>query len=578
VSWDEALFKKCFDSWKKFKNRDSLVNEQQKILLVSMRPRLGVMASALCQQHIEIYPIRRGHGYTRVRSLVLPNETNLFLNIELNESLYICRTAFSALVIREFSKGNASHFTQQTWVDVVTGILKNDYPGLLRLLNVLDDKARGLIDSQDWHLLSRGSFPTIEFDDAKEDETLAITLESKKNVASADLVNPRASLAKVKRLNTNDTNPAVHVFEKVLTAEDYQGGKRQIDPDSDSSDMSGALAELNMDQVVRAAGETGSNYSGGLFLDEDTTEPTNRQPTSDSSHIFFYPEWSRRKHKFLPNWCTVFERNEKVSKNSTASIANAVSKKEVKRLKRKLEIIVNKPIWVRNQQDGTDLDLEAIVRFKTDLKAGSAVGKNLFIDRKRVEHDIGVLILADISLSTDAWIANKRVFDIIQQSLTILSEALCDFPATVSLAAFYSNTRKDCTYLKMKDFAEPWCLVPEQIAALAPQGYTRMGPAIRHATHSLGKVKTRRKLLLIISDSKPTDYDAYEGLHGESDVAHALLEARSLGIAVKGLAVAAPNTGHVTRIYGSGGFERFTDARGLSERIIRAFTVALKVN
>lgn len=577
MSWDEALFKRCFETWQRLKNKDAQAHNKSAVLLSALHSQLTVVVSALAEKPIGIFPIRHGYGQTRSKSIVLPDVLNVFDRPELNESLYICRCAFSSLVIREHARGVGS-LNNETWLIGVSDILNRDYPGLRRQLDFLDKEAITLIKAEDWLLLSRGNFPFAELGQADEATNLAITLASKRRETVEEQQNLRPSLAKVRKLDTNDTNPAVHVFEKVLTAEDYQGGKRQIDSDADSSDVSGALSELNMDQVVRAAGETGSSYSGGLFLDEADLPAAQEAAIERESKIFRYPEWSRRRHQFIANWCTLFERREKPEKNTPVCVNSLAFKKEIERLRRKLEIIVNKPVWKRNQQDGSDLDLEAIVRFKTDLKAGSGEGKNLFIERRKIEQDLAVLILADISLSTDAWIANRRVFDTIQQSLSILTEALREFSSKVALAAFFSNTRNHCTYLKIKDFDEGWEAVPNYVAGLRPQGYTRMGPAIRHATHRLTDVKARRKLLLIISDSKPSDYDSYEGVHGESDVAHALLEARSSGIVVRGLAVAGPSTGHVKRIFGAGGFERFTDARGLSERIVRAFTEALRVN
>ena len=130
------------------------------------------------------------------------------------------------------------------------------------------------------------------------------------------------------------------------------------------------------------------------------------------------------------------------------------TQKEIKKLKRELEVLVNQPVWLRNQQEGTDLDLDAVVRFKTELKAQSNSTKNMYVDRKKLEQNIALLILADTSLSTDAWIANRRVFETIQQSLIILSESLVDFSHHVSMAAFFSNTRSHCTYLRIKDFNE----------------------------------------------------------------------------------------------------------------------------
>lgn len=575
MSWDENIFKLLFERYQKLRNKESITGNTQKVVLTYLISRLEIMASALAEMTIQIYPTRNELGQTRNKSIVLPGELNFFKDATLNESLYICRTGFSSLVIREWHKNvNSKIFNQQNWIQYTTKIALQEFPGLMSSLAHLDQAAEKLDKKELWSLLSRGTFPLIEIDSQHSDDE-AITLDSLRSLKNeAKVENLKPSLAKSRTLDTHDPNPAVHVFEKALTAEDYQGGKRNIDSDEDSSDMTAALSELNMDQVVRATGETGSTYNGGLFLDESHIQKSNANPKNNEKNLFYYPEWSKRKLQFIQNWCTVFEEKLHTEILSNSQI-NPLITKEANRLRRKLEALVNKPVWIRNQQEGSEFDMESLVRFKADVKSGFASINNLYINRHKTEQDIALLVLADTSLSTDAWVANKRVLETIQQSLTILSETFHDLPYQVALAAFYSNTRNHCTYLRIKDFQEKWNYTPGQIAALKPQGYTRIGPAVRHATHTLENIKARKKILLVISDSKPTDYDAYEGAHGEADVHHAILEARTKCITVKGLAVAAPRSGHVKRIYGKNGFESFTDASGLSERIIRVYSEAI---
>jgi len=72
--------------------------------------------------------------------------------------------------------------------------------------------------------------------------------------------------------------------------------------------------------------------------------------------------------------------------------------------------------------------------------------------------------------------------------------------------------------------------VRRRIAGIAPQGYTRMGAAIRHLTRVLRGVEARTKLLITLSDGRPDDQDGYRGQYGIEDTRKALVEAKYQGI------------------------------------------------
>ena len=67
------------------------------------------------------------------------------------------------------------------------------------------------------------------------------------------------------------------------------------------------------------------------------------------------------------------------------------------------------------------------------------------------------------------------------------------------------------------------------------KGYTRIGPALRHAINILKKVKTKKKLIILITDGTPTDYDEYEGEYGTKDIKAAIQEANKLNIHIKSI-------------------------------------------
>ncbi len=68
------------------------------------------------------------------------------------------------------------------------------------------------------------------------------------------------------------------------------------------------------------------------------------------------------------------------------------------------------------------------------------------------------------------------------------------------------------------------------VAAMTPDGFTRLGTAIRHATAQLARQSAGHRLLLILSDGRPHDVDAYQGPYGVEDTRQAVLEARTSGV------------------------------------------------
>ena len=83
--------------------------------------------------------------------------------------------------------------------------------------------------------------------------------------------------------------------------------------------------------------------------------------------------------------------------------------------------------------------------------------------------------------------------------------------AQVELVAFAHQRhgyRDNVSYFTIKDFEEPLSQeVRSQIGGISGRLATRMGAAIRHATACFGGIESRRRLLLILSDGRPEDYD-----------------------------------------------------------------------
>ena len=106
----------------------------------------------------------------------------------------------------------------------------------------------------------------------------------------------------------------------------------------------------------------------------------------------------------------------------------------------------------------------------------------------------------------------------------------------------------------LKDFAErAGDEVRRRVAAMEPEGYTRMGAAIRHGSALLARQGTAHRLLLIVSDGRPNDDDHYQGRYAIEDTRQAIAEARQQGIFPFCLTVDRKASAYLPRIFGTAG-------------------------
>lgn len=148
-----------------------------------------------------------------------------------------------------------------------------------------------------------------------------------------------------------------------------------------------------------------------------------------------------------------------------------------------LEALACERRWVGSQPDGEEIDLESWVRHAADLASGHAAGSGNF-HRIRQQRDLSCLVLADLSLSTDAYVSNDaQAIDVIRDSLLVFGEALSKIRDRPRCTASRPCAATTCAFIKWKGFNEPYDgMARGRIAGIRPGYYTRMGAAIRHAT------------------------------------------------------------------------------------------------
>ncbi|SES71503.1 nitric oxide reductase NorD protein [Nitrosomonas marina] len=266
-----------------------------------------------------------------------------------------------------------------------------------------------------------------------------------------------------------------------------------------------------------------------------------------------YPEWDYRRASYHASQCRIiFQQAEEKGETWTPDLQ---ARRRFRKVRRQFEAIRPRREILRNQLDGVELDMDALVRSQSDLLANGNCSDQVYMKSQRQARDLAVAILVDVSLSTDSWISGRRILDVEKEALVTLATGLSACRDTFAIYTFTSRKRDFVRIAAVKDFNEAYNdKTLRRIASLRPGYYTRMGAALRHTQQLLNSRPERNRLMLLLSDGKPNDLDYYEGRYGIEDTRHAILEARQSGLSVFGITVDRKAQDYFPYLFGKGGY------------------------
>lgn len=341
----------------------------------------------------------------------------------------------------------------------------------------------------------------------------------------------------------------IHTFEKVETLDSYRGGARDTDGADELETHAEALEEVELGDLVRSDDQAHAVLRADLQMGLDVPDVEAESPTSQG---IAYDEWDQRRRSYRRDWCTVYPGTLRRSKPVWAREAEVRHRRLIHELRRRLEIHRSGLRPRSRQLDGEDVDLAALVDAHADRRAGRDGGGRLYVRQQRRRRDFATTVLLDVSLSTDSWVAERRVLDVARDAVFVLGDVADQLGDRLQILTFASHTRNRCHVWEVKGWRDSWRATRGRLGALEPRGYTRIGPALRHATDRLAAEPAERRLLLLVSDGKPTDYDRYEGRYGIADVRQALREAERRGVSAHALAVDAVARDYLPPMFGPG--------------------------
>lgn len=247
-----------------------------------------------------------------------------------------------------------------------------------------------------------------------------------------------------------------------------------------------------------------------------------------------YPEWDYQTKTYRPDWVSLYESLHPSSDSMKIDLLLSKHESTARRLKQILDLL--KPqdyVRIRYQEEGSELDLDVAIRSLIDFKSGATPDPRINMSHRHDGRNIAVMLLLDLSES----VANtptgcqQTILELSQEAVALFGWAVDCLGDEFAIAGFSSNTRHEVRYQHIKGYSEKWDdQVKARLAALQAGYSTRMGAALRHATHYLSARPADKKILLVLTDGEPSDIDVQDTQLLIADAHKAVTEADQKGI------------------------------------------------
>lgn len=390
--------------------------------------------------------------------------------------------------------------------------------------------------------------------------------ETRAHAAEADADSARPPVGKSARLarrpdvrqakeNEDDERPGAWMIQSAQpaeTAEDPFGLQRPTDLEEAAAadEYADSVSELGEARLVSTPG-----HAREILVSDDPPEAVTRRGLAyDATETALsYPEWDYRLQAYQHPGARV--RTQPAAAGSQRWVEQVMTRHRAlcEDIRRRFEMLRATRLRTRKQMDGDDLDIEACVEAHADFAAGLPMSQALYQSARLTRRDMAIVLLIDISGSTDSWISEqRRIIDVEREALLLVCHALQALREPYRVVAFSGEGRNNVVVREIKAFDEPFGdAVACRIGALEPEHYTRVGAALRHVTSGLVNRGERHRLLLLLSDGKPNDNDEYDGRYGAEDMRQAVTEARLQGIAPFCLTIDRHAAGYLPQVFGA---------------------------
>lgn len=239
-----------------------------------------------------------------------------------------------------------------------------------------------------------------------------------------------------------------------------------------------------------------------------------------------YPEWDRLVPMYRRDWCSVLDD----------TVMPPASRRPAARRAR-----------LMGQPDGDEFDLDALVDAAIARRSGHAVEPRVY-RRTQTTRDVGsTLLLLDTSASTAAVLPAAREAALRGAASIERAGGEC------AIHSFCSDGRHAVHYTQVKAFGQtlgPACI--ERLMTLRSRLSTRLGAALRHATHLIAQRHGVLRRVLLLTDGRPHDVDVHDPHYLLEDARQAVREAARSGVLMQCVSLDAAARKPLQRVFGPG--------------------------
>lgn len=362
-----------------------------------------------------------------------------------------------------------------------------------------------------------------------------------------------------------------------------------------------------LSNLMKEAGTPSSERQndGNPMSDDSTGSGEDEAPLEQLITTYYYDEWDFRAQDYKPRWCAVKEAKLEEGEPDFYDEAIMEHAGLVTQTRKQFELM--KPEMfrkIKRLRDGEDIELDVAIEWMVERRSGVNPTDKLYWRRNKIERDVAVAFLIDMSASTDEeinkrekrydddfdddprkylswWVSKrrqelssppKRIIDLEKESTVLLMTALETIGDQYGLYGFSGYGRDNVEYFVIKDFEEHLSDdIKRRLDKISPIRSTRMGPAIRHTTYKLNQTDAKVKILFLLSDGRPQDHgygrDRTEKEYAIHDTKQAFNEAKRDGITPFALTVDRSGHDYLKTMCEDMGYEVVADIEALPSRL-----------
>jgi hypothetical protein len=340
-------------------------------------------------------------------------------------------------------------------------------------------------------------------------------------------------------------------------------------------------------------------FSNDKYTQVDRYRPTDAitpAPAEADERLSFYDEWDFRENRYIGSWCCVREKTLGEGSSYFYDKTLETRRPLVAEIKRQFERLPAEMLYkAKNLDDGDEFDLDLVIGELVDKRAGHTPTGKVYTKKKKIQRDVAVAFLLDMSGST-ADLVNKnrptmqyeesfkydfmkfvmqprrRIIDLEKESIVLLCHAIETLGDNYGIYGFSGHGRSNVQFLVIKDLNESFGeRIKRRVDQIAPIHGTRMGPAIRHTISRLDACGNTLKLLFLVSDGYPQDslygYDDDDKEYAIHDTKMALIEASQKNITPFCLTVDSAGNDYLRTMCNDIGYEVLDDIEMLPHRL-----------